>query len=66
MIVASVVAASVVAASVVVASVVKDHVALIVGGYVLVLGSFALYAARLLARGRKLAKQLSDQDKPWT
>ncbi len=48
------------------ASVVREHVGLIVGGYVLVLGAFAVYAARLLVRGRKLAKQLPDRDKPWT
>jgi hypothetical protein len=50
----------------IVASLLKHHVGLIVGGYVLVLGSFAVYAWRLLARGRKLAEQLPDEDKPWT
>jgi hypothetical protein len=48
------------------ASVVGGHVALIVGGYVLVLGSFAAYAGWVLARARKLAAQLPDKDKPWT
>lgn len=49
----------------IVASLVKTHVGLIVGGYVLTFGSFALYAWRLLGRGRSLAAQLPDQDKPW-
>jgi hypothetical protein len=38
----------------------------ILTGYVLVLGLTALYAVRLVRRGRKLARQLPDEDKPWT
>jgi hypothetical protein len=50
----------------IVASVIQNHVVLIVGGYVVVLGSFAAYAWRILSRGRKLASRLADKDKPWT
>jgi hypothetical protein len=49
-----------------IASVVEHNVGLIVGGYVLVLGSFAAYALRLRSRGRRLAAELPDKDKPWT
>ncbi len=34
-------------------------------GYALVLGAMALYAARLVARGRALARRLPDEDKRW-
>jgi hypothetical protein len=34
-------------------------------GYGLVFGVMALYAARVLARGRSLARRLPDEDKPW-
>jgi hypothetical protein len=32
----------------------------------LVLGSLALYSVRVVTRGRALARQLPDEDKPWT
>ena len=35
-------------------------------GYALTLGFVAVYAARILAKGRRLAKRVPDQDKPWT
>jgi hypothetical protein len=38
----------------------------ILTGYALVLGLTALYAVRLVRRGRNLARQLPDEDKPWT
>ena len=34
-------------------------------GYGLVIGGVAVYAARLLSRGRTLAKRVPDEDKPW-
>ena len=34
--------------------------------YVLILGGTGAFAATLIARGRKLARQLPDEDKPWT
>ncbi|HEX9259943.1 MAG TPA: hypothetical protein VF855_10440 [Acidimicrobiales bacterium] len=38
----------------------------IVLGYGLVLGSMAAYAAWVVRRGRRLAAQVPDEDKPWT
>jgi hypothetical protein len=35
-------------------------------GYALVLGLTGAYALRLVRRGRRLARQLPDEDKPWT
>ncbi len=34
-------------------------------GYALVLGGMASYAAYVIRKGRKLASQLPDEDKPW-
>jgi hypothetical protein len=34
-------------------------------GYALVFGVMAAYAARVLSRGRSLARRLPDEDKPW-
>lgn len=48
------------------ASLVKTHLVLIIGGYGLVFGSFAAYAWRVVSRGRSFARQLPDEDKPWT
>ena len=38
----------------------------ILGAYVIVLGGVALYAIRIVTRGRSLAKQVPDEDKTWT
>jgi hypothetical protein len=38
----------------------------ILAAYGIVLGGTAAYAVALLARGRRLARQLPDEDKPWT
>jgi hypothetical protein len=38
----------------------------ILAAYVIVLGGIALYAVRVVTRGRALAKQLPDEDKTWT
>ena len=38
----------------------------IVLGYGLVLGSMAVYAISVIRRGRRLAAQVPDDDKPWT
>jgi hypothetical protein len=35
-------------------------------GYGLVLGLTGAYAAWVVRRGKKLARQLPDEDKPWT
>ena len=50
----------------IIASLIRNHVPLVVGGYVLVLGSFAAYSWRIISRGRKLARRLPDEVKPWT
>ena len=43
-----------------------DNLGSILLGYGLVLGTMAAYATHLLARGRRLARRLPDEDKPWT
>jgi len=42
-----------------------DDAGFIVTSYVLTLGGVALYALALLRRGRRLARRLPDEDKPW-
>ena len=34
--------------------------------YGIVLGGMGVYAASLVFRGRRLGRQLPDEDKPWT
>jgi hypothetical protein len=43
----------------------EDH-GLVLGGYGLVFASLALFARSVARRGRKLANQIPDEDKPWT
>jgi ABC-type uncharacterized transport system permease subunit len=43
-----------------------DHVGTVVLGYGLTAGVVALYTARLVLRGRQLARRLPPQDRPWT
>lgn len=43
----------------------EDH-GLILGGYGIVAASLASYVWWMLRRGRALARQLPDEDKPWT
>ncbi len=38
----------------------------VIGSYVVTLGGIALYTWRMLARGRKAARQVPRQDRPWT
>jgi hypothetical protein len=35
-------------------------------GYVLVFGTMGGYAVHLARKGRRLARQVPDEDKPWT
>jgi hypothetical protein len=35
-------------------------------GWTLVLGSLAAYSAHLIRKGRRLARIVPDEDKPWT
>jgi hypothetical protein len=34
-------------------------------GWITVLGGIGLYATRIVVRGRHLARQVPDEDKPW-
>lgn len=42
-----------------------DDAGFIITSYVLTLGGVAVYAYAILRRGRRLAEQLPDDDKPW-
>lgn len=48
------------------ASVVSTHLGTILGTYIVVFGSFVVVAWRLVARGRRLARQVPMKDRPWT
>ena len=37
----------------------------VVVGYVVAIGAIGAYAVKLFRRGRMLARQIPDQDKPW-
>jgi len=43
-----------------------DDAGFIVGGYVITFAALAVLAWRLVAAGRKLGKQIPDDDKYWT
>jgi hypothetical protein len=43
-----------------------DDAGFIVGSYVITFAALALIAGRLVAAGRKLGKQVPDDDKYWT
>jgi hypothetical protein len=43
----------------------EDH-GLILGGYGLVFVGLATYALLIVHKGRSLARQVPDEDKPWT
>jgi hypothetical protein len=38
----------------------------VIVSYVVTLGGIALYAWRMLARARKIAPQVREEDRPWT
>jgi heme exporter protein CcmD len=38
----------------------------IIGSYVITFGAIAVYAWRVLRRGRRITAQLPDEAKPWT
>ena len=42
-----------------------SHTAMILFGYAVVIVGVAGYAGRIVARGRRLARQLPDEAKPW-
>jgi hypothetical protein len=43
-----------------------DDIGFIAGSYALTLGAIAVFAWRVVRRGRRLAAQLPDEDRPWT
>lgn len=42
-----------------------DDAGFIITSYVLTLGGVAVYALSLVRRGKRLARRLPDEDKPW-
>jgi hypothetical protein len=50
----------------VIASLVDTHLGTILGTYLIVFGSFAVLAWRIVARGRRLARHVPVEDRPWT
>jgi len=43
-----------------------DDIGFILPTYLITFGAVAALAWRVIARGRSLARQLPDEDKPWT
>ncbi len=43
-----------------------EDIGFILTSYVMSLGAVALLAWRVITRGRALARQLPEEDKPWT
>jgi hypothetical protein len=43
-----------------------DNWAMVIAGYVIVLGGIAAFTARLMAKARRLSRQVPDEAKPWT
>ena len=50
----------------VLASLPTYHAGTIIVGYAVVCGSLGVLAWRYVRRGRALARQVPDEDKPWT
>ena len=42
-----------------------DDAGFIIGGYVLTAASLALYALRLVTKGRRLTRALPDEERRW-
>lgn len=43
-----------------------DHLGFILASYIAAIGSAGVLAWRVIDKGRQLARQLPDEDKPWT
>lgn len=43
-----------------------DHAGFVLGSYALTLGGVAVFAWAMVRRGRRLARELPDEAKPWT
>jgi len=48
------------------ATLIKTNLGTILGAYVVVFGSFALVAWRIVTKGKRLARQVPPEDRPWT
>ncbi|MEN9645879.1 MAG: hypothetical protein RL238_2548 [Actinomycetota bacterium] len=44
----------------------SDQTPYVIASYVITLGGIGLYVWRLLARARKIAPQVREEDRPWT
>lgn len=44
---------------------VMEHAGIVIGSYAATFGSIAAFTWWMLRRGRTLARQLPDEDKPW-
>lgn len=45
---------------------VSDQTPYVIVSYVVTLGGIGLYTWRMLARARKIAPQVREEDRPWT
>ncbi len=45
---------------------VSDQTPYVIASYVVTLGGIGLYTWRMLARARKIAPQVREEDRPWT
>ena len=45
---------------------VSEQTPYVIISYVVTLGGIAVFAWRMLARARKIAPQVSEEDRPWT
>jgi hypothetical protein len=43
-----------------------DNWAMVIAGYVIVLGGIGAFTVRLLTKARRLSRQVPDEAKPWT
>ncbi len=43
-----------------------QNAGLVVGSYVVTLGGLALYVWQMLSRARRAARQVPQEDRPWT
>lgn len=44
----------------------SDQTPYVIASYVITIGGIGLYAWRMLARARKIAPQVREEDRPWT
>lgn len=49
-----------------VATLIRTNLGTILSAYVIVFGSFALLAWRIVTKGKRLARHVPPEDRPWT